>query len=75
MKCAICKSGETHPGEATFTLDRKGQTFLVRQVPALVCDQCGEAYFDEEVTTRIFEQVASASGSGVDVAVMRYRAA
>lgn len=48
-------------GETDVTLERAGRTFLVRQVPALVCDQCGEATFDEEVTTRIFEQVASAA--------------
>jgi YgiT-type zinc finger domain-containing protein len=59
MMRAICRNGETHPGGATFTLDRNGQTFLVRQVPARVCDRCGEASFDEDVAKRVFDAVAA----------------
>jgi YgiT-type zinc finger domain-containing protein len=59
MMRAICRNGELRPGEATFTLDRNGQTFLLCNVAALVWDRCGEASFDEDVTTRIFEAVAA----------------
>ena len=37
---------------ATFHLDRKGYHLLLNAVPAWVCEQCGEAYFEErEVDT------------------------
>ena len=32
---------------APFHVDRKGYHLVVDTVPAWVCGQCGEAYFDE----------------------------
>ncbi len=60
MTCAICKNEDTRLGETTFTVERAGRTFVTREVPALLCDRCGEPTFDEEVATRVFEQLASA---------------
>ncbi|MGH7938508.1 MAG: type II toxin-antitoxin system MqsA family antitoxin, partial [Bryobacteraceae bacterium] len=42
MKCTICKKGETAPGTATVTLERGGLTLVVKDVPAQICDNCGE---------------------------------
>ena len=75
MTCVICKAGETKAGRATFTVDRDGHTYVLREVPALVCQQCSEPYFDAEVTKQVFAQVEQASRSGVDVAVLTYKAA
>ena len=37
---------------APFHVDRKGYHLVLDTVPAWVCDQCGEAYFeDQEVET------------------------
>jgi len=75
MKCVICKTGETKPDTATFTVDRDGRTYVLRAVPALVCQQCHEPYFEAEVTKQVLAQVDQASRSGVDVAVLQFRAA
>lgn len=75
MKCVICKSGEVEPGTTTFTVDRDGHTYVLREVPARVCEQCGEPYFEAEVTRQILEQVEQAARSGVEVAVLQYKAA
>jgi len=53
MKCVVCKHGETRPGSTTLTLERHGGTLVVKGVPARICDNCGEAYVEEE-TTRPF---------------------
>lgn len=75
MKCVICKTGETKPQTATFTIERDGHTYVLRDVPAEVCQQCGEPYFDEGVTAKVLAQVEQATKSGADVAVLKYRAA
>ncbi|RJO68592.1 MAG: type II toxin-antitoxin system MqsA family antitoxin [Myxococcales bacterium] len=72
MKCVICKHGETRPGTATLTADRGGSTLVIRNVPALICDNCGEEYFDEETTTRVLRQVEGLSEAGVQVEIRRY---
>ncbi|WP_437656085.1 type II toxin-antitoxin system MqsA family antitoxin [Sorangium sp. So ce1182] len=75
MKCVICKSGDVQAGTTTFTVERDGRTYVLRQVPARVCTQCGEAYFEAEVTKQILDQVEQASRSGAEVAVLHYKAA
>lgn len=75
MNCVICKTGEVKPGTTTFTAEKDGHTYVVRDVPAGVCQQCGEPYFDADVTTHILAQIERASESGVEVAVLTYQAA
>jgi YgiT-type zinc finger domain-containing protein len=75
MKCVICKTGDVQPGTTTFTAERDGRTYVLRHVPARVCSQCGEAYFETDVTKQILEQVEQASRSGAEVAVLLYQAA
>ncbi len=46
MKCMYCQ-GEMARGSAPFHIDRKDVHISLDKVPAWVCTQCGEAYFDE----------------------------
>lgn len=73
MKCPICKHGKTRPGTATVTLERGGAAVIFRQVPALICDNCGETYHDDEVTRELLEQAEQAISEGVEVDVRRFR--
>jgi YgiT-type zinc finger domain-containing protein len=75
MKCPICKHGSTHKGHASITLERDGATLLFKDVPADICDNCGEIYHDEKVTRSLLEQAEQASTQGVELDVRRYAAA
>ncbi len=33
MKCVICKSGDTHEGHTTVTLQRDNSTIIIKDVP------------------------------------------
>lgn len=46
MKCMHCQ-GEMARGAAPFHIDRKGIHLGLDEVPAWICTQCGEAYFEE----------------------------
>ena len=46
MKCMHCK-GEMERKTVPYSVDRKGYHLYIREIPALVCSQCGEKYFDE----------------------------
>jgi YgiT-type zinc finger domain-containing protein len=67
MRCVICKSGEVKPGTTTFTVERDQMTLVLKEVPAGVCQQCGEAYFDEATTRRIEEIAEAAERRGTQV--------
>lgn len=58
MKCIQCK-GKMERGAAPFHIDRKGYHLLVDAVPAWVCSQCGEVYFEEDEVDAIQEVVMS----------------
>ncbi|MBI3140467.1 MAG: type II toxin-antitoxin system MqsA family antitoxin [Rhodocyclales bacterium] len=75
MKCPICKHGNTRPGTATVTLERGGATLVFKNVPAEVCDNCGEAFHSEEVTRAVLAQSESAVKAGVEMDVRRFAAA
>ena len=51
MKCMHCL-GEMEKTTAPFHIDRKGVHLSMDDIPAWVCKQCGEPYFEEtEVDT------------------------
>lgn len=75
MKCVICKHGETKDGTATVTLVKGGATIVIKNVPARVCDVCGEEYVEEEVGARLMQQAEEAARNGVQVDVREYVAA
>jgi len=47
MKCMYCKA-EMRRGTAPYYIDRQGIHITLDKVPAWVCPQCGEAYFEEK---------------------------
>ena len=74
MKCVICKHGETQPGTTTMTLEQDATTVVFKNVPAEVCQVCGEAYLDAATTRRLLHIVAEAAQIGVQVDVRSYAA-
>jgi len=72
MKCVVCKHGETRPGKTTVTLERGGVTLVIKNVPARICDDCAEAYVDEEITRQLLGTAEEALRAGVQVDVREY---
>ena len=75
MRCVICKHGDTRPGTATVTLAREQLTLVVKDVPAQVCENCGEEYIDADITARLIQTAEEAAQSGVQVDVREYMTA
>jgi len=74
MKCLICKHGETQPGKTTVTIERGGATLVVKGVPAKICDNCGEAYVDEEISRQLLDTADEALRVGVQVDIREFAA-
>jgi len=77
MKCVICKKGETKPGTATVTLDKRQERshFGFQGVPARVCANCGEEYIDENITASLLKSAGEAAQLGIQVEVRQYSTA
>ncbi len=75
MKCVVCKHGETKKGNITVTLTRGNTTLVFRDVPADVCDNCGEEYVSDDTTKRLLNTANESVNAGVQVDVRQYLAA
>ncbi len=74
MKCALCKQGETRPGKVTVSLQRGETTVIVKDVPADVCENCGEYYLSETVTEKLLNKGEDAVSKGAEVEIYRFAA-
>ena len=74
MKCVICKHGETKQGKTTVTLQRGETTVVVKDVPAQVCDNCGEYYLSKEITGKLLKKADQAVKAGAEVEIIRFAA-
>ncbi len=75
MKCMICKHGETKKGTATVTLEKGGSTIVFKEVPAHICDNCGEKYIDDSVTKELLKKAREIVENGVEVDIRKYETA
>lgn len=72
MNCIVCRNGDTHPGTTSVTFHRDGRTLVVNEVPAEVCENCGEAYIAEDVTAELLRIAAEAREAQAIVLVRDY---
>ena len=73
MKCTICKHGETKDGFTTITLEKNGATLVFKNVPALICDNCGEKYLADNITKDLLLKAKEIVKSGVEVDIRDYQ--
>ena len=74
MTCVICKNGETEPGVTTSTLELDSTILFIRNIPAKVCNNCGEAYIDSQTLVNVHNMSPENSerDDDVDVVVLKY---
>ena len=72
MNCIVCRHGDTHPGTTTVTFHRDGRTLVVNEVPAEVCENCGEAYVAEDVTAELLRIATEARQAQAIVLIRDY---
>ena len=58
MKCLHCPA-EMKRGTTPYHVDRRGYHLILDSVPAWVCEQCGEPYFEERQVDAIQDLVRS----------------
>lgn len=70
MECVICKNGMITDGEVTVTLEREGTVIVIKDVPAQVCQNCGEYFLNETMTIEVLAKAESAVQKGVEFEVI-----
>jgi YgiT-type zinc finger domain-containing protein len=75
VKCVICKEGDLQSRIVSVNFERDGAWLVVQNVPALVCDGCGERYFDDEITRQLLAMVKNTLKPGVSLDIRQYQEA
>jgi YgiT-type zinc finger domain-containing protein len=74
MNCVVCRNGDTRPGKVTITLQRGESTIILKNVPADVCENCGEYYLSEAIGEQVMARAEAAVQSGAEVEILRFAA-
>jgi YgiT-type zinc finger domain-containing protein len=72
--CPICGGTKTQ-GTTTFTVDLGFGVVVIRNVPALVCEQCGTDWIADETAERLERTVNDARQRHRQVEVTAYMSA
>lgn len=75
MKCVICKNGIYNPGKVTVKLERGSSIVLIKEVPAEVCDTCGNYLLDQKTTRAVLKHAKHSFESGSELEVTKLIAA
>ena len=73
-RCPIC-GGAKAPGVTTYTVDLGSGVIVVRDVPAMVCGQCGEEWIAAQTARTLESLVEAARRSKRQVEVVTFEAA
>lgn len=71
--CRQCPEGTYEKGTVTETLERGDTIVVVKEVPALVCDMCGNSLLAEEEVDRLQKILERAEAEGVELQSQRYQ--
>ena len=74
MKCAICRNGETSDGRISVLLEKEETTLVFKNVPAQICENCGEEYLTSATNNDLLKKAKEAVARGVDFEMLRYAA-
>jgi YgiT-type zinc finger domain-containing protein len=69
----MCKRGETKPGVTSVLLTRDDFTLVIRDVPADICEICGEDYIDSKVAKNLYHLAEKMQHQGTLLDVRKYQ--
>ena len=74
MKCTICRNGMTERGKTTVVLEKEQATLVYKNVPAGICENCGEQYVSSETNKALLAHARGEMDRGVTIQVLNFAA-
>jgi len=74
MSCLFCRQGQTRFGRVTVVLQRGETVVIFKDVPADVCENCGEYYLSDSIAGELLERAEKAIQNGSEVEILRFAA-
>lgn len=71
MDCFMCK-GDLEEKKVNYIVDLEKTIIIIKGVPAKVCKQCGEQYFDDKTSENIEAIVNQLKKLPMEVSIVNY---
>ena len=72
MNCFVCK-GNIEEKKVNYVVDLENTIIIIKGVPAKVCTQCGEQYFEDEIAENIEKMVNQLKQLSTEVTIVNYK--
>lgn len=72
MNCFMCK-GELIEKKVNYMVDLESTIIIIKGVPAKVCTQCEEQYFEDETSENIEAIVNKLKDLSTEVTIINYK--
>jgi YgiT-type zinc finger domain-containing protein len=72
MTCFCYKNGTTVESKSSKLIEYSDNLIIIRNIPCLVCKQCGEKYFKDDVMERLEMLVTDAKKTIQEVSIIDY---
>ena len=73
--CMYCKCNEWINSKTTHVVTYKNCLIIIKNVPCVECEQCGEKYYTDEVAQKLDKLVSAAKLITQEISVIDYRQA
>lgn len=71
MNCVLCKGNLTR-GKVNHIIDLGNGIIIIKDVPANICNQCGEYYVDTETAIKLEQIVDELKRNRAEVLIINY---
>ncbi|MEE3480838.1 MAG: type II toxin-antitoxin system MqsA family antitoxin [Lachnospiraceae bacterium] len=75
MKCMSCRTGEMVESTNTYFAQVDGGFLIIKNVPCLKCNQCGEVFYRASVLEHLEEMAASFRQQHSELSITDYNQA
>ncbi len=72
--CLLCKNGHYQEGFTTVVFTKQESVVIIKQVPALVCSQCGEYILSSDISQKVLAMAQGAISQGAEVELRKFTA-
>ena len=70
-KCSIC-GADLKTGSSTISTDDSDNLIVIRKVPVLICSNCGEEYFEDNILQEIEKRFSEKKDNNSQVQIFAF---
>jgi len=75
MNCSICNNGTCKKGITEELFNKNGKLIILKDLPAMICENCGAKFFSEETSALILKNLKEAEHSKAELEIISAKVA